>query len=191
MKFNHLFTVALLAALCPPGAVADDGVEAKAAACMACHGPQGNSTDGTYPILAGQNARYIYVELRDFKEGRRKNPLMSPMAAALSKQDMLELADYFSAQKARSPDFKPDAEKVALGQKKAEETLCSMCHLGGFAGQNEIPRVAGQQPQYVIKQLMDFKNHQRTNDAGNMSSVAKTLSDQDMENLANYIASLY
>jgi cytochrome c553 len=68
--------------------------------------------------------------------------------------------------------------------------LCPMCHLGEFAGQNEIPRVAGQQYAYVKKQLADFKAKRRTNDAGNMTSVAGTLSDDDIENLAQYIANL-
>jgi cytochrome c553 len=65
-----------------------------------------------------------------------------------------------------------------------------MCHLGGFSGQNEIPRVAGQQYEYVVKQLKDFKARTRTNDAGNMTSVAQTLSEADIENLAHYITSL-
>ncbi len=170
---------------------ADEDVASKAAVCEACHGAQGNSRDGAYPIIAGQNARYIYLELRDFKEGRRSNPLMSPMAAAMSKQDMQAYADYFAAQKEQPTPFKADLRKAALGKQKADETLCSMCHQGEFVGQNEIPKVAGQHPEYVIKQLMDFKNHVRTNDAGNMSSVSKTLTAEDMENLANYIATLY
>jgi len=65
-----------------------------------------------------------------------------------------------------------------------------MCHLGGFAGQNEIPRVAGQHHDYVAKQLMDFKQRKRTNDAGNMTAVAATLSEADIENLAHYLAGL-
>ena len=65
-----------------------------------------------------------------------------------------------------------------------------MCHLGGFAGQNEIPRVAGQHYDYVVKQLRDFKDKRRTNDAGNMSAVSKTLSDADIENLGHFLAGL-
>jgi cytochrome c553 len=68
--------------------------------------------------------------------------------------------------------------------------LCTMCHLGGFKGQNEIPRVAGQYYEYIVKQLHDFRAHRRTNDAGNMTSVAKTLSDADIDDLAQYIAGL-
>ena len=86
--------------------------------------------------------------------------------------------------------FKADGAKVAAGKAKSDEVLCPMCHLGGFVGQNEIPRVAGQHYKYVKKQLEDFKARRRTNDAGNMTSVASTLSDQDIENLSQYIANL-
>jgi cytochrome c553 len=65
-----------------------------------------------------------------------------------------------------------------------------MCHLGGFTGQNEIPRVAGQQYDYIVQQLHNFKTRTRTNDAGNMTSVAQTLSDADIENLGHYLTSL-
>jgi cytochrome c553 len=65
-----------------------------------------------------------------------------------------------------------------------------MCHLGGFLGQNEIPRIAGQRFDYVLKQLADFKARRRTNDAGNMTAVSKTLSDADIENLAHYLSTL-
>ena len=171
-------------------ASAQDAAPAKAAICAACHGPAGKSADPMYPILAGQSARYLYLELRDFKEGRRSDPQMSPVAATLSRDDMHELSDYFSKQTPPAQTFVPDPAKAKLGQAKAEETLCTMCHLGGFAGQNEIPRVAGQQYAYIVKQLSDFKSRKRTNDAGNMTSVASTLSAQDIENLANYIAGL-
>jgi cytochrome c553 len=66
-----------------------------------------------------------------------------------------------------------------------------MCHLGGFKGQNEIPRLAGQHYEYIIKQMKDFRHARRTNDAGNMASVSKTLSDKDIEDLAHYLVNLY
>jgi cytochrome c553 len=162
----------------------------KAAVCVACHGPGGNAPQAQFPILAGQTARYLYLQLRDFQEGRRNDPQMSPMAKDLSRDDMRELADYFAAQKPAQQNFKSDPQKVKLGRAKAEETLCTMCHLGGFAGQNEIPRVAGQHYDYVVKQLRDFKDKRRTNDAGNMSAVSKTLSDADIENLGHFLAGL-
>jgi len=164
--------------------------QAKAQVCVACHGPQGNSTNPAYPVLAGQTARYLTLQLRDFKEGRRNDPVMSPMAAPLSRQDMQDLADYFAAQKPMPSTYKVDAARVEAGRKKSEEVLCTMCHLGGFAGQNEIPRVAGQQYAYIVKQLEDFRAKKRTNDAGNMTSVSRNLSDDDIRNLANYVTNL-
>jgi cytochrome c553 len=163
----------------------------KAEVCVSCHGPNGNSTDPQFPILAGQTARYIYLQIKDVKEGRRAVPQTEAFVKDLSREDMFNLAAFFAAQQPRPVDFKSDPAMVARGQAKSQETLCTMCHLGGFKGQNEIPRVAGQHPAYVVKQLQDFKHARRTNDGGNMHAVAKTLSDQDIEDLAHYLASLY
>ena len=164
--------------------------KAKSQACAACHGVDGNSPSGQFPNLAGQTWRYIYVQLKDYKEGRRSDPVMTPMATSLSRQEMIDIANYFAAQPAKPSTFKTDEGKIKLGKAKADETLCSMCHLGAFAGQNEIPRVAGQQYEYIVKQMRDFKARTRTNDAGNMTSVAQTLNEADIENLAHYITSL-
>lgn len=186
-----ILALAALMVIPDPATAADVAAgQKKAEACIGCHGPNGNSRMGQYPVLAGLSARYIGIQLKDFKEGRRKDPEMSEVAKQLSPEDMQDLAVYFAAQKAASIDFKPDPEKVQLGAKKSDETLCAMCHLGGLRGQNEIPRLAGQQPDYVMKQLKAFKARTRTNDGGNMTSVAQTLSEEDMLNLANYIASL-
>ena len=174
------------------GAAADiEAGKRKAETCVACHGPNGNSTNGAYPSLAGQTSRYLYLQLRDFKEGRRQDPVMSPMAANLSRDDMFDLAEYFSSQKPAPANFKPDPKRVSLGAKKSDEVICSMCHLGQLKGQNEIPRLAGQQPDYVVKQLKAFRSRTRTNDGGNMTSVSQGLSDDDIINLSHYIASLY
>ena len=164
--------------------------KAKSERCAACHGADGNSTSGAFPILAGQSARYLYLQLRDFSQGARKDPLMSPQIEGLSKQDFFDLAAYFAAQTAKPLAFQADGARVDRGRKKSEEVLCTMCHLGGFKGQNEIPRVAGQQPDYVMKQLRAFKARTRTNDAGNMTAVAQTISDEDIVDLAHYIATL-
>jgi cytochrome c553 len=164
--------------------------KAKSQTCAACHGADGNSISPTFPNLAGQTWRYIYVQLKDFKEGRRTNPMMDSMVTALSRQDMIDIANYFAAQKAKPSTFQSDEAKSKLGKAKADETLCSMCHLGNFIGQNEIPKVAGQQYDYIVQQLKDFKARKRTNDAGNMTSVSQTLSETDIENLAHYITAL-
>jgi len=81
---------------------------AKAQVCFACHGPDGNSTVGEYPILAGQSWRYIYIELKDFKEGRRSDEQMSPVAEKLSTDDMMLLGEFFAAQKQAPIKFQVD-----------------------------------------------------------------------------------
>jgi cytochrome c553 len=178
--------------LAGPGARAQGtpGVPEKAEACAACHGPGGRSVVAQFPILAGQTARYLYLQLRDFQEGRRTNELMTPLVAGMTRDEMREISDYFAKQKPPVQTFKTDPEKARAGKLKADETLCTMCHLGGFAGQNEVPRVAGQHFDYVVKQLTDFRARKRTNDAGTMTSVAGTLNPQDIENLAHYLVGL-
>ena len=191
-KYSRALALAIAAMACS-GAEAQD-VEAgrkKAEACIACHGANGNSTVSQFPILAGQTARYLYLQLKDFKEGRRQEPLMDPFLANLTREDLFDLSAFFAAQRLRVPDFKVDETRAARGKANADEVLCTMCHLGGFKGQNEIPRVAGQHYDYVVKQLRDFKTYRRTNDAGNMASVSKTLGDADIEDLGHYLASLY
>ena len=175
------------------GASAQDAAAGaqKAQPCFACHGANGNSAVPQFPNLAAQTARYIYLQLRDYQEARRTDAVMQPLAKPLTREDMLDIAAFFATQKPQPNAFKPDPERAARGKAKADETLCTMCHLGNFAGQNEIPRITGQQYDYTVKQLRDFKARVRTNDAGNMTSVARTLSDTDIEDLGHYTASLY
>lgn len=189
-RTHHAWALLLALAMNASPAWAQAAVPAKAEICVACHGPAGKSTQPQFPILAGQTSRYLYLQLRDFQEGRRSNELMSPIVAGLSRDELRDLSDYFSKQTPPPQTFQPNAEKARLGKLKADETLCTMCHLGGFLGQNEIPRVAGQHFDYIVKQLTDFKTRKRTNDAGNMTSVSNTLSNTDIENLAHYLAGL-
>lgn len=190
MKLVHLL-FALLVTLSLHSRAADiEAGKIKSEACIACHGAGGNSVVPMFPVLAGQNARYLYLQLRDYKSGARQNPIMSPMAATLSKEDMQDVAAYFADQKPTRIAFKADPERVKLGFAKSQEVLCSMCHLGGMKGQNEIPKLSGQHYDYIFKQLTDFKSRERHNDAGNMTAVAKTLSDEDIVNLSHYISDI-
>ena len=96
------------------------------------------------PSLAGQAARYIEIELRDFQAGRRTDPLMSPVAKTLSAQDVQALAEYFSSQRPMSSSYNGDSTKIAQGKTIAADSQCTMCHLGGFSRQSRIPVAAGQ-----------------------------------------------
>ena len=185
-------TVAALLLCLPVCAFAQDAEagKKKAEVCAACHGIDGNSTIPLYPILANQTARYLYMQLRDFKRERRKDPAMSPMAANLSKQDMLDLAAYYSSQKFNGQNTRGNSELLSQGKAASDAALCTICHLGKFRGQNEIPRASGQHYEYTLKQLRDFKERRRTNDAGNMTAVVRTMSDADLEAMAAYLSTL-
>lgn len=170
--------------------------KAKAAVCAACHGADGNSPIAIYPKLAGQSAGYIVKQLQEFKAGTRKDPVMAPMAAALSEQDMLEVASYFAAQKAVVADSAGSDVGRKLyfgGNVKRKITACVACHGVNGKGMNKagFPTIAGQNEAYLKAQLMKFKKGQRNNDYNTMmQSVASKLSVSDIDELAKYMASM-
>jgi cytochrome c553 len=183
-------TLLYLIATAPLAYAGDPAVEQKAEACAACHGAHGQSSNPTLPSLAGQTSRYIYEELRDFQAGRRQSATMTPIAKTLSSDDMQKLADYFNQQPPMSSSAAIDSAKLAQGRSIADNSLCATCHEAGLAGQNEIPRVAGQQYAYIVKALESFRDGRRTNDGGAMQSVTHGVSDQDLDALAQYVANL-
>lgn len=187
----------------------------KAAVCAGCHGMDGNSPAPTFPKIAGQNAKYIYKQLQEFKSGRRANPVMMGMAMPLSDQDMADLAAYFAEQKAVVGKAKP--ELVKLGEKvfrggnsKTGLAACAGCHSPAGKGNAlaGFPRVGGQQADYIKAQLQAFRAAgrndnvadpagKRTNDGakagelGPMQMVAARMSDAEIDAVASFISGLY
>lgn len=174
--------------------------KAKSAVCAACHGADGNGISPQFPKLAGQNARYIYEQLKLFKSGKRSNAIMSAQAAALSEQDMKDLAVYFAAQKIK-PGVVPDIELAQLGAKiyhgglpEFDVPSCAGCH--GPAGLGNpaaaYPRISGQYAQYIVKELKAYRAGTRGDypHAEIMHGVTRGLSDHDIEALAAYVTGL-
>lgn len=187
-----LFAFAVIAAILPSWALADVTAGAqKSASCSVCHGIDGNSPSGVYPNLAGQSPLYLYKQIKDFKEGRRPNAIMSTMIASLSDEDMHDLADFFSSQPPNTTPYSADASKIAEGKKITEEAKCSSCHLRSFKGNGVIPRVARQQYAYTMKQLKEFRDGVRTNDGGLMRPLVKDFTDEQLQLIARYVGSLY
>lgn len=160
----------------------------KAAVCAACHGEGGNSTNPVVPSIAQQPAQFVSTALFMFREGNRKDPQMSPMAANLSNEDMNDLAAFFSAQKAAPSRHKTDPENAKAGPGLAQKFNCTQCHGPGLLGQQHIPRLAGQHYKYLVTQLRAFKAATRADIDGNMTSAAQALSEKDIEVLADFIA---
>jgi cytochrome c553 len=162
----------------------------KAQVCFACHGPAGNSTNPVMPSLAGQPAQFISIELFQFREGNRKDPQMTPIAANLSNADMNDLAAYFSAQNLGPPAHKTAPTNAAAAPKLAQQFNCVQCHGPSLLGQQHIPRLAGQQFEYLKTQLHGFKAQTRADLDGNMTSAAQGLTDKDIDVLVDYISGL-
>lgn len=162
----------------------------KVAVCAACHGENGNATQSGIPSLAGQPSMYTFLQLVQFREKRRQDTAMSPFAEKLSDRDMQDIGAYLAAQKPAPRAFNAEANKAALGRKLLEAHHCGSCHMPDLDGQNHIPRLAGQDYAYLVKQLRGFKSGSRPDIDGTMASSAQPLTDQDIENLAHYLAGL-
>lgn len=188
-----------VAAAAKPGdAAAGQG---KAAACGACHGMDGNSSDAQYPKLAGQHEAYIVRQLSHFKAGQRQNPIMMGMAASLSEQDMHDLGAYFASK--QSLPGVADAALVEHGEKLFRQgdadrgiPACMACHSIDGRGNPgaAYPQLTSQHAQYVEKTLKAWHDGTTWGDdaqAKIMPAIAQKLDDKDIAALSSYIEGLH
>jgi len=175
---------------------------AKSALCSACHGPNGNSVNPEWPRLAGQSAVYVAEQLRLFRSGVRNNPVMKPLAATLSDQDIDDLAVYYEAQTPvgleADPSYWKGGEALYLGGDRAHEVpACLACHgpLGRGNPAAGYPALRAQQSVYVVKQLNDYASGARFSSANTtadpdsvmMITIAKRLSPEQIRDVASYV----
>lgn len=172
--------------------------------CAACHGPDGNSPLPVYPSIAGMPREYVAQQLAHFKAGIRVNPIMQPIAAQLSPEEMVTLGVFYAQQRAKSIPA-TDAALVQAGRplyRGGDATLgipaCASCHAPNGAGiPKNFPRLAGQHGAYTLTQLQAFKSGQRGNDREGkdangriMGAIAAKLSEAQMRALAEYTQGL-
>ncbi len=182
--------LALVAMIGAPASAADlEAGRRKSEPCAACHGRDGNSTIPGTPSLAGQPVFFTHWQLIKYRDGRRKDPLMSPFAQSLSDTDMADLAAYYEAQRPRQRPAKIDSEKVAAGRELAALHHCTSCHKPGLVGQQQVPRLAGQDFDYLLKLLRGFKAKTASDLDGTMTMAAQPLQEQDVLNLVHFMAS--
>jgi len=173
--------------------------KAKSTTCVACHGADGNSPSNLYPKIAGQHASYIVKQLQEFKSGDREDPIMAGMVAALTEEDMQDLAAYYSSQimtpETVSTEVAEAAKKFYMGGDKARAIPgCTACHgpRGNGLELAKFPKISGQHPAYIKSQLIKFRDNARHNDPnGMMVDVSGKLSDEDIELLSQYISALH
>ena len=162
----------------------------KAAACVACHGPEGNSTNPTVPSIAGQVAIYLHWQLLLYRDKRRVDPQMAPIAAALSESDMADLAAFFAAQRPAPAPGAPAAARSDAGRRLAEAYHCNDCHGLDFGGREYAPRLRGLSRDYVVTQMRGFKARTRGDLDGARTQAAQPVAEADIEPLADSIGSL-
>ncbi|WGL15292.1 c-type cytochrome [Microbulbifer bruguierae] len=184
--------------------------QAKAAACAACHGADGNSPAPTFPKIAGLGEKYLLKQIHDIKSGARQVPEMIGQLDNMSDQDMADIAAYFASQNiqlAGSEAFSvmlnngDNVDGLALGRKVFRAgngatgvPACMGCHSPTGQGNAPAgyPRLSGQYAEYVEKQLKAFRSGTRANDGDTriMRTVAQQLSDAEIKAVANYVAGL-
>jgi cytochrome c553 len=165
-------------------------IEEKAQICAGCHGEGGKPIDKTTPAIWGQQQGYVYIQLRDFKRGDRKNDIMQPIASSMEREDMLAIAEYLS--KKPWPDLgQPRAPKEIAGRalRASSSVGCTGCHLDQFQGDGTVPRLAGMSRQYLTKTMDDFRSRARGNNPG-MSDLMLATDPQDLAALAEYLSGL-
>jgi cytochrome c553 len=165
-------------------------IEEKAQICGACHGENGVPQQKTMPVIWGQYQGYLYLQLRDYKSGARKNDIMSPLAQTMERDDMMALALYFSQKPwpdLQQPPAPPDVAKRAIA---ANVSIgCTGCHLGEYQGAGTQPRLAGQTREYLHQSMVEFRTRARGNNPG-MTDLMLATSVEDLEALAQYMAGL-
>jgi cytochrome c553 len=195
-KSGWLFAGVILGALSGAGAApavaqeVSQAIAEKVVVCAGCHGESGKPVDKTIPIIWGQQLGYIYIQLRDFKRGDRKNEIMQPIASSFEKDDMLAIAEYFSKKpwpdlgQPRSPK---DISERALGANRS--VGCTGCHLDQFQGDGTVPRLAGQSREYLTQTIADFRTRARGNNPG-MSDLMLATTPDDLAALEQYLSGL-
>ncbi len=166
------------------------------AVCAACHGADGNSGIPANPKLAYQHPEYLVKQLKEFKDGKRKDAVMKGFASDLSEDDMRNIAFWAASQKPKT-GFAKDKDTIALGERiyrggiaDRQVPACAGCHSPNGAGMpSQYPRLSGQHADYTSKQLAQFRDGGRGNNAV-MTSVAAKLNDREIKAVADYIAGL-
>jgi cytochrome c553 len=186
-RIAALFVASSLVSSIPAAA---QSLEEKAEVCTACHGENGMPQQPDVPIIWGQHEGYIYIQLRDYKSGLRTSDQMQPIVADLSREDLKDLAAYYSKKPWPRTEYRSSEEDEKTGQRIATAGICVECHLGGFVGTSVTPRVSGQTVTYLEKTLMAFKSRERTN-SPDKSVLLASFSEEELKAMARYLAGIH
>jgi cytochrome c553 len=157
--------------------------------CLACHGAEGQSENPDVPSLGGQPSPYTLIQLFMFRERLRISDPMNDMAKQLSDQDLQSAADFIATLPPPRPPADPGiAARMEKGRALAEQNRCSTCHRPDFAGQENVPRLADQREDYLLKTLREYKSGARHGYDATMAEVLQPIDDAQLVELAYYLA---
>lgn len=165
-------------------------VEERAQLCITCHGEDGRPISPDIPIIFGQHTGYLYIQLKDYKSGLRSSELMGPIVSEMGREEMMALAQFFSAKPWPRTDYRSSEADVRAGERIATAGLCTECHLGNFVGTSTIPRTSGQTVTYLEKTLLAFKTRERANNP-DKSTLLASFPEEDLKAMARYLAGIH
>jgi cytochrome c553 len=188
------FIVAVTLACFTPGCLAAlpataQTVQERVPVCFACHGENGQSNVAEVPSLGGQQAFYVTVQLLMFRERMRVADPMNDMAKGLSDGDLQSFANIISKLPPPQPVAGPaDASRMERAAALAAQNRCTFCHTPSLAGQDNVPHIAAQREDYLVKTLRAYKDNSRHGYDATMADVMATVTDEQILDLAYYIA---
>ncbi|MEI9984219.1 MAG: c-type cytochrome [Aliidongia sp.] len=180
---------AVLALLCTTLPAAAETIQERTAPCLACHGETGQSQNENIPSLGGQQPGYTLIQLFMFRGNLRNFPTMNEMAKDLTDDDLRTFSDFIGTlPKPPPPADAGDPARMQRAEELVHQNHCNSCHNPDFSGRDNIPRIADQREDYLAKTLREYKDNTRAGYDGTMSEVVAPLTDDQIGDLAYYLA---
>lgn len=184
-----ILAITALAFSLTPRRVTAQSLDERFAVCLACHGADGQSRVPDTPSLGGQPSFFSVAQLFLFREGRRDNPAMIAAAKGLSNDDLLAFADRIAKLPPPPPPGEtPDPQRFDRGRKLTRRHPCGVCHNPDFSGREQMPRLANQREDYLLKAMREYKSGARLGYGGAMAQELADLVDQDLIDLAHFLS---
>ena len=169
--------------------VAAASLEERLAPCLACHGAQGQSAQPEVPSLGAQPAFYVMVQLYMFRERLRAVEVMNAMTQGLTDDELRRMADVIATLPPPRPVGEPgDPARLERARALIQQHRCNFCHNPNFSGAQNVPRLAGQREDYLVKALREYKNNTRRGYDAAMAEVLYEISDEQILDLAYFLA---
>jgi cytochrome c553 len=180
---------AALALVCAAAPVFAASFEERVAPCLACHGENGRSENPEVPSLGAEPAPYVLIQLYLFREKQRRVEIMNDATKDFTDNDLREFSDYIAKLPAPNPPAgELDAARIELGRALARQHRCGFCHGPDFSGHDNIPRLAAQREDYLLKTLREYKSNARPGYDASMPEVLYPINDAEIADLAYFVA---